>query len=205
MSTRHAAKIRRSATAALAAAALALSLSACGGDGGGEKGADDGKQKVESAASTGGSQGEKKPQADETPNQPEAPQTLATINGSNGFQFTLTGAARDSGGFLTISGTLKNSSGKSLPPPVEWNGEEVEVKRTGRSFAGMTLIDKAAKKRYYVLRDTEGFPLTTTGLSTLDPGEAVDFFAQFPAPPETTTEVDVQIPLMPTATIELPR
>jgi hypothetical protein len=197
MRTRHGAKTRGTA-AVLVAAALSLSLAACGD---GESGSDD-KPAAKASTPMSGSK-EKEHSKDGGPTVPDPGTTLATINGSNGFQFTLHKAVRDAGGFLTISGSLKNAGGKSQPPPVEWNGEEVEVKRTGRSFAGMTLVDKAGKKRYYVLRDTDGFPLTTTGLSTLDPGQAVDFFAQFPAPPEGTKEVDVQIPLMPTATIEL--
>jgi hypothetical protein len=67
----------------------------------------------------------------------------------------------------------------------------------------MTLVDKAEKKRYYVLRDTDGFPLTTTGISLVKAGESVAFFAQFPAPPDSTSQVDIQVPLMPTATIEI--
>ena len=69
--------------------------------------------------------------------------------------------------------------------PLQWNGQEYQVKRTGRSLGGITLIDKAEKKRYYVLRDTDGFPLTTTGITRHQGGREKCFFAQFPAPPES--------------------
>ncbi|MEV6781876.1 hypothetical protein [Streptomyces sp. NPDC051098] len=197
MSTRHGSTTRRAVTAVLVSGVLSFSLTACGGDGGGS---DD--KKDNSATSTA----PEKPEGskDDGGNTvPDTSKTLATINGSNGFQITIHSAARDEGGFLTVSGSLKNTSSKQQFPPLQWNGEESQVKRTGPSFAGMTLVDKVGKKRYYVLRDTDGYPLTTTGLSGIGSGKSVDFFAQFPAPPSDTRTVDVQVPLMPTATIEI--
>lgn len=196
MSNRYGAKTRRAAAAALVVVALTVSLTACGGDDNGSGGKDSDKS---TAAPPG--KDESKPSEGNTV--PDKSKTLATINGSNGFQFTIHSAARDDGGFLTVTGEVKNTSDERQFPPIQWNGEESQVKRTGRSFAGITLVDKVGKKRYYVLRDTDGFPLTTTGLSALDAGRSVDFFAQFPTPPNETTKIDVQIPLMPTATIEI--
>ncbi|WP_406399949.1 hypothetical protein OH805_12925 [Streptomyces sp. NBC_00879] len=196
MSNRYGATTRRAAAAALVVVALTVSLTACGGDDNGSGGKDGDK-------STSAPPGKDEPKPSEGNTVPDTSKTLATINGSNGFQITIHSAARDAGGFLTVSGVLKNTSGQRQFPPLQWNGEESQVKRTGPSFAGMTLIDKEGKKRYYVLRDTDGFPLTTTGLSGVDAGKSVDFFAQFPAPPDTTSKVDLQLPMMPTATIEI--
>ncbi len=64
-------------------------------------------------------------------------------------------------------------------------------------------MDFARGKRYYVLRDTDGRPLTTTGLSTLRAGESVHVFMQFPAPPASTTTVGFQLPLFDTANIKV--
>ncbi|MFI6287011.1 hypothetical protein ACIBCM_20060 [Streptomyces sp. NPDC051018] len=198
MSTRHGAKTRRRVAAVLVAAVLPFSLTACGSG-------DDGSDKKGADTATTSSRSSEKPDesGDGGTMVPDSSKTLATVNGSNGVQIVINSAARDSGGFLTLSGVVKNTSGNRFVPPVQWNGEESAVKRTGRSFAGVTLVDKAGKKRYYVLRDTDGFPLTTTGLSAIEAGQAVDFFAQFPSPPEETKEVDVQIPLMPTVTIAI--
>ncbi|WP_328726079.1 hypothetical protein [Streptomyces sp. NBC_00259] len=187
------------ATAALLATTLTLSLTACGGDG-------EGAAKDQGSSSAPAASGNSKPKEEEGGGNtvPDTSQTLATINGSNGFQFVIHSAVRDDGGFLTVTGTVKNTSGKVAYPPVAWNGQESNVKRAGRSFAGITLVDKAEKKRYYVLRDTEGYPLTTTGVTSIEAGDAgVPFFAQFPAPPDTTSQVAIQIPLMPTAMIEI--
>ncbi|WP_406731104.1 hypothetical protein [Streptomyces sp. NBC_01794] len=196
MSIRHGAMTRRAAAAALAAVALTVSLTACGGDEKGSDGAEGGK-------STSAPPGKEETKPSDGNTVPDTTKTLATINGSNGFQIVIHSAARDDGGFLTVSGVVKNTSSKRQFPPLQWNGEENQVKRTGPSFAGMTLVDKVGKKRYYVLRDTDGFPLTTTGLSGVDAGRSVDFFAQFPSPPNETDKVDLQLPLMPSATIEI--
>ncbi|MFD3919223.1 hypothetical protein [Streptomyces sp. NP-1717] len=191
---RHGTKARRAAGCVLAAVALTVSLTACGG---GDDGGNDDAGKSSSAPAKDNSK-------DDGGNTvPDTSQTLATINGSNGFQFTIHTAARDEGGFLTVTGTIKNTSGGRESLPSAWSGDESQVRRTGKSLAGVTLVDKADKKRYYVLRDTEGNPLTTTGIIGMDDGATEDFFAQFPAPPDSTSQVDIQVPLMPTATIEI--
>ncbi|MFD9215369.1 hypothetical protein ACIOWI_07865 [Streptomyces sp. NPDC087659] len=196
MSIRHGVTTRRVASAALLATALTLSLTACGGD-------DGGSAKDKGSSSAPAATGNSKPQDDGGNTVPDTSKTLATINGSNGFQFVIHSASRDEGGFLTVTGTLKNTTSKKLFAPIQWNGQESNVKRTGPSLGGTTLVDKAGKKRYYVLRDTDGFPLTTTGITGVDEGAEVAVFAQFPAPPDSTSQVDIQIPLMPTATIEI--
>ncbi|MFE3657925.1 hypothetical protein [Streptomyces sp. NPDC059165] len=196
MSIRYGAATCRLAVA-LVTTVLSLSLTACGGG-------DTGSAKEKAGESAPAKKDDPKPNdAGEGNVVPDAGKTLATINGNNGFQFIIRGATRDPGGFLTVTGTLKNTSGKKAYAPVEWNGQENNVRRTGRSLAGMTLVDKTEKKRYYVLRDTDGFPLTTTGITGVNSGSEVEFFAQFPSPPDKTTQVDIQIPLMPTATIEI--
>lgn len=105
-----------------------------------------------------------------------------------------------------MSGDFKNPGGESFTTPVVWSGgEEEAVAGTGPSLAAMTLVDSVGKKRYYVLRDTDNRPLTTSNYaSSIEPGKSLNFFAQFPAPPNTTTKVDLQFPGgFPNATIEI--
>ncbi|QGV78816.1 hypothetical protein [Streptomyces ficellus] len=201
MSNRYGTAARRAAAGATAVA-LAVLLSGCGGDGG--QGGDEGAKAPESAGRSSSSPaGQDTPTADGGSTVPDTSTTLTTINGSNGFQFVIHTAVRDQGGFLTVTGSLKNTSSKMLIAPPQWSGQEVNVKQTGPSLAGMTLLDKTEKKRYYVLRDTEGYPLTTTGVTSVKAGETIAMFAQFPAPPANVTQVDIQIPQMPVATIEI--
>ncbi|MEU6483208.1 hypothetical protein [Streptomyces sp. NPDC046887] len=192
--------VARKVTMRTAVAVLALLMSACG-----ESGGSDGAPEAPRQTNTGNSvpSGQPTPEKPDDAAPPDTSRTLASIEGANGFSVTLHTAQRDAGGFLTVTGTLKNTTSEDLIAPINWSGEEVDVKKTGPSLAGATLVDKTEKKRYYVLRDTEGYPLTTTGISAVRPGESVSIFAQFPAPPASTTQVDFQMPLMPPATIEL--
>ncbi|HEX5569266.1 MAG TPA: hypothetical protein VFY14_20510, partial [Streptomyces sp.] len=65
------------------------------------------------------------------------------------------------------------------------------------------LVDQKGKKRYYLLRDTENNCLCTMFPGGIGAGKTADFFAQFPAPPADTTEVDLQVPTMSSATVQI--
>lgn len=59
-------------------------------------------------------------------------------------------------------------------------------------------MDKAGKKKYLILRDTQGRCLCTKFEGGgVDAGQSADWYAQFPAPPEGTTKVDFQVGDMP--------
>ncbi|MEU5524687.1 hypothetical protein ABZ759_29500 [Streptomyces sp. NPDC047860] len=126
---------------------------------------------------------------------------LAELQGQGGLSLSITSAKRDPAGYLTVRGDLKNDASTVAVVPAELRGSELKILRTGPSLAGATLVDFAHKKRYYVLRDTEGHPLTTTGLSTLKAGESAHVFMQFPTPPSST--VGFQLPLFDTANIKI--
>ncbi|MFE6841423.1 hypothetical protein [Streptomyces sp. NPDC057686] len=193
MSTRHSAKVRGGAAAAVAVL-LAITAVGCGGG-------DDNKPKAAQDPSS-------KPQGDATKAQassgspkPTPTEVLATVNGEAGMTLTINKAARDAGGFLTVEGQLKNSGTAPYVNTAPWRGNELNS--SGVSVAGVTLVDKAGKKRYYVLRDTDGRCLCTTGLAIIEAGQSVPFFAQFPAPPTNTAEVDFSLPTFATATIKI--
>ncbi|MFD6916511.1 hypothetical protein ACFWB2_29345 [Streptomyces virginiae] len=114
---------------------------------------------------------------------------------------TINSAARDSGGFLTVAGQLKNNGKEAFVGTAAWRGNELT--QSGESVAGATLVDKAGKKRYYVLRDTDGRCLCTTGISSVAVGQVVPVFVQFPAPPTSTTEVEFSLPTFATAVVKI--
>ncbi|MEU7600432.1 hypothetical protein [Streptomyces sp. NPDC041003] len=114
---------------------------------------------------------------------------------------TINSATRDAGGFLTVNGQLKNNGKESFVGTAAWRGNELT--QSGESVAGATLVDKAAKKRYYVLRDTDGRCLCTTGISSVGAGQTVPIFIQFPAPPANTTEVEFSLPTFATAVVKV--
>ncbi|MEU8351500.1 hypothetical protein AB0C60_19085, partial [Streptomyces sp. NPDC048845] len=107
------------------------------------------------------------------------------------------------GGFVTVNGVVKNSGDKAYFDTPQWRGNEQEIVSNGYSLGGAALVDQQGKKRYYVLRDTEGRCLCTTGITKVEPGEEVAIFAQFPAPPEGTEQVEFTLPTFDAATVEI--
>ncbi|MBJ6634520.1 hypothetical protein [Streptomyces sp. I5] len=190
MSVRFTTRVRSGAVALVVAAGLALGAAGCGGSG------DDDKPKARASATEGrGSD----PSAQE--GQEEA--VLAELKGRDGLVLILESATRDAGGFVTVSGEIKNDGSDDARVPIETRGDETEIMRHGGSFGGATLVDSASKKRYYVLRDTDGRPLTTTNIPRIKPGETVPVFMQFPAPPADTSEVTFQLPTFASGTIQI--
>ncbi|MGW1805116.1 hypothetical protein [Streptomyces sp. NPDC002078] len=191
MSIRFTAKARRGMVALTVAAGLAVGVAGCGGGTG-----DDKKPHSSASASQGADSG---PSAQEG----QSDQPLADLKGSDGLLLQITSVQRDSGGFVTVNGTLKNDGAGDLLIPSALSGNETEITKNGPSLGGATLVDSKGKKRYYVLRDTEGRPLTTTGLGTLKAGQSLQVFMQFPSPPTNTTEVTLQLPTLSSATIKI--
>ncbi|MEV5394901.1 hypothetical protein ACWDU9_21260 [Streptomyces cellulosae] len=191
MSIQWTRKARRGAVAVTVAAGLALGVVGCGGGG-------DDDKKPDTSASAPREEG-----TDPSPQEGQSDEPLAELRGSNGLTLAITSAQRDAGGFVTVNGTLKNDGAKSTVVPSALSGNETEIVRNGRSLGGATLVDSTGKKRYYVLRDTDGRPLTTSGLSTIKAGESFAVFMQFPAPPPETTEVTFQLPTFASGTIQI--
>ncbi|MFD5879830.1 hypothetical protein NRK68_21530 [Streptomyces yangpuensis] len=174
-------------------AILTLALTGCGGEGKSDKPGASTSAKPQAggeASPSGAGKSETAPT-----------QVLATVNGESGMVLTINKAARDAGGFLTIEGQLKNNGTAPYVNTAPWRGNELNA--SGVSVAGVTLVDKAGKKRYYVLRDTDGRCLCTTGLNIIEANQTMPFFAQFPAPPSSTAEVDLSLPTFATATVKL--
>ncbi|MFK0196469.1 hypothetical protein [Streptomyces lavendulae] len=193
MSIRHTVKVRGGAATA-AVAVLALALAGCGG---GEKPKAKDVQSASSPQSLGNSSG-----ATPAGGASSAPlQVLASVTGADGMTLVINSVQRDAGGFVTVNGQIKNGGTESFAGTSAWRG--IELKGSGESVAGATLVDKVGKKRYYVLRDTESRCLCTTGISSVAPGQSVAFFAQFPAPPASTTEVEFSLPTFAAATVKI--
>lgn len=183
-------RLKRAAVAA-ASVAMAVSLTACGGDDGKEKKSEESKQQT--PASAGKKSG--------APAEEDGSEVLATVKNAEGVEIVVNTARRDAGGFVTVKGRVKNKTGDIFAAP-GWQGDEQELAGNSASMAGASLVDKAGKKRYLILRDTDGRCLCTK-FEGFTPGAEQAFYAQFPAPPETTSEVDFQVPTMPTATIKI--
>ncbi|MGW7361848.1 hypothetical protein ACWGI8_00100 [Streptomyces sp. NPDC054841] len=190
MSIRHILKARRGAAAVVVTATLALTVAGCGGDT--EK-----KPEKSSSAKPGAGA------SDSGQVVPDTSTTQATVKGPKDIDLIINTVKRESGGFVTVNGQMKNNGSAAFYDMSPWRGTEQEVLGGGISVAGATLIDKAGKKRYYILRDTEGRCLCTSGLDKIEPGKSIPVFFQFPAPPEGTSEVDFQLPTFPTVAVKI--
>ncbi|MER6351564.1 hypothetical protein ABT186_06860 [Streptomyces sp. NPDC001634] len=194
MFLRRTMKGRRALSAVAITTGLLLTVAGCGGGGGGGKpSATNSSAKSTAGAGGSGSQQSSAPPADKV---------LVEVK-SGDITLSVTSAVRDQGGFVTVSGTVTNNGGQFWIAS-NWRGDERELSRNGASLAGAALIDSTGKKKYLVLRDTQGRCLCTKfdggGVAA---GKSADWFAQFPAPPEGTTKVDFQVGSMPPAPINL--
>lgn len=202
MSIRCSTKSRRAVAAVSLAAALALAVTGCGTDGGGEK--TSGASSSPSSDPSKPSDGDKAAQKEDTAagDNVDPNVKLAEIRGS-GLTLVINQVKRDSGGFVTVQGEIKNVSDRAQNSG-SWAGAETSVAtKNPNSVAGATLVDKVGKKRYYVLRDTESRCLCTTNILPVSPGESTPIFMQFPAPPSTTTEVDFTLPTFATTSLKI--
>ncbi|MFC7914966.1 hypothetical protein [Streptomyces sp. NPDC057386] len=190
MSIRFTGRTRKGVAALTVAIGLAVAATSCSGGG------DD--EKPQSSASASARADGSQPSAQEGTDTP-----LAELKGEGGLILKITSATRDAGGFVTIAGELKNDGAEAARVSARASGDETEVVRHGTSLGGATLVDSVGKKRYYVLRDTDGRPLTTTGLPRIKPGESIPVFMQFPAPPTSSTEVTFQLPTFASAPIQI--
>ncbi|MEV7865670.1 hypothetical protein AB0P17_06115 [Streptomyces sp. NPDC088124] len=197
MSIRRTTKSRRGVAVAATAAVLALTVAGCGG------GDDDAKAKE--TASSAKSSGSSTPQAGTAAGDEVDPNAkLAVVKGAGGMEYVINSVVRDGGGFVTVTGQMKNTSDKDFFSVSSWRGNEKELLAgNGDAVSGGTLVDVQGKKRYYVLRDTDGRCLCTTGVSSVDAGESVPVFMQFPAPPAGTTAVDFSLPTFATTSIKI--
>ncbi|PSJ26586.1 hypothetical protein B7P34_22170 [Streptosporangium nondiastaticum] len=196
MRMRHTTKARRGAAAAVLAAVMALTAAGCGDDGGGGGGKADGD-----GARASGKASAQRGEAKNRPQGQAPSDAIGEMKGPDGIALAITSVVRDEGGFVTVNGTLTNRGSRPFNA-IHWLSKETEMKSRS-SISGASLVDASGKKRYLVLRDTDGECLCSTGLTNIKPSESRPVFAQFPAPPADVNEVDFQLPTMPSVHVKI--
>ncbi|MFD7861602.1 hypothetical protein [Streptomyces sp. NPDC059783] len=96
-------------------------------------------------------------------------------------------------GIVTVSAGARNDGYKNFYASA-W----------GYSLKGSSLVDRRGKRRYLTLQDAKGTCLCTKIKRIIEPGETRLLHASFPAPPESTTEVDLQLANMQPVVITIP-
>ncbi|GHB19147.1 hypothetical protein [Streptomyces umbrinus] len=195
MNIRRTMKGRTVLTAVAITTGLVLTVAGCGGGG------DDDKPD-NSASSSSSSKNDDDGKDKDKESQAPGETTVLAESKQGDISLAITSAVRDSGGFVTVSGTVTNS-GSRLWVAADWRGDENELRQNASSVAGASLVDQTSKKKYLILRDTEGRCLCTRFVGGVKSGETAEWFAQFPAPPEDTTKVSFQVGSMPPAAVEL--
>ena len=98
---------------------------------------------------------------------------------------------RSSGGSVTLRFSLINSSDKPIDMyAFLFGGDSKDTK----SVAGVTLVDPVGKKKYFVLRDTEGACLCSRATPDAAPSARLSLWAKYPAPPDNVAKISVIIP-----------
>ena len=59
---------------------------------------------------------------------------------------------------------------------------------------GVTLVDGANKKKYFVVRDTDTNCLCSRDIKDIAPKSRVNLWAKFPAPPDDVQKISIVIP-----------
>ncbi|MFI0979712.1 hypothetical protein ACH4SP_22265 [Streptomyces sp. NPDC021093] len=195
MTMRRTMKARRALTAVAITTGLAIAVAGCGG---GEK---DGQTPPPSSPQPP-AKGADRGTASQSAQPPAGDTVLAEVKGGDNITLTINSAIRDQGGFVTLNGKVKNGGAVLWSAP-NWQGSEQELASNQSSLAGASLIDKKGKKKYLILRDTDGRCLCTKFANGIPAKQETIWFAQFPAPPAGTKKVDFQVGDMPPAAIEI--
>ena len=122
------------------------------------------------------------------------PKPLATVESEyQGVSVSVQELRRDTNAAtVTLKMTINNQSSDYFG--VEKFGTVYDSSST---IAGVELIDLANKKKYFVVRDTDGTCLCSHGLDILHSGSKLAVWAKFPAPPDDVQKITVAIPHCP--------
>ncbi len=116
---------------------------------------------------------------------------LATADGEKpGMRVEVTELKRTSGGTVNLKFVMYNNSDKIANFGYEFSKAVSDF----ASISDVTLIDEKNKKKYFVVRDSEGKCACSSGLKDLHPKDRVSLWAKFPAPPEDVQKISVVIP-----------
>ncbi|MEV6263246.1 hypothetical protein AB0M42_21190 [Streptomyces sp. NPDC051784] len=199
MSVRRTSQLWRAVATATMVTVLAFAATGCGSDGGGKEDKGGASSATKTPTDDGGKQGNDTAAGENV--DPNA--KLAVIRGQGDVTLTINQVQRDTGGFVTVQGVIKNDGDQAVNPAA-WAGSESSIiSKNLNSVGGAALVDKAGKKRYAILRDTDGNCLCTTKIRPLQAGTSTPVFMQFPAPPASTTEVDFSLPTFTTTSLKI--
>lgn len=141
--------------------------------------------------------------ADQPGSAPNAPATapaappavvIATADGEKaGTRVDITELKRSGDNTVTLKFAIVNDSPDRLNFGYDFGDPQHSIKDFS-SIGGVTLVDGANKKKYFVVRDTEDNCLCSRGLKDLTAKSRGNVWAKFPAPPDDVQKISIVIP-----------
>jgi hypothetical protein len=119
---------------------------------------------------------------------------IATADGEKGgTRVDITELKRTSDNNLTLKFVIVNDSAERFNFGYDFADPDHSVKDIS-SVGGVTLVDGANKKKYFVVRDTENSCLCSRDLKDLQAHTRANVWAKFPPPPDDVQKISVVIP-----------
>src|SRR5437016_4274411 len=137
------------------------------------------------------SQTTQQPAAAPPPTASAAPAVATTDGETSGARIEIQEFKRSSGGSVTLRFSLINDSDKAIGM---WGYLYGGLGGDAQTVAGVTLVDPVGKKKYFVLRDSEGACLCSRAVPDVTPKGRLNMWAKFPAPPDDVQKISVIVP-----------
>ena len=119
---------------------------------------------------------------------------IATADGEKaGTRVEITELKRSSDNNLTLKFAMVNDGPDKLGFGYDYGDPQHNIKDFS-SVAGVTLVDGANKKKYFVVRDTEDNCLCSRDLKDVSAKSRANVWAKFPAPPDDVQKISIVIP-----------
>ncbi|HEY6136208.1 MAG TPA: hypothetical protein VI670_00420 [Thermoanaerobaculia bacterium] len=112
---------------------------------------------------------------------------------TSGVKVVVQELKRTSGGTVAMKFTITNGSDKAMGTGYAFGDKDHEI-ADFNSVGGVHLVDEAGKKKYFVVRDTDGKCVCSQGVKDLKPGGTANLWARFPAPPDNVAKITVIVP-----------
>ncbi len=120
---------------------------------------------------------------------------IATADGERtGARVEVTELKRSSGGTVNLKFVIVNGSSKEFSMAGYYLGDIDVSKDAYRGVSGVHLLDPVAKKKYFVVTDSEKNCLCSKEVQDVRAGERVSLWAKFPAPPTEVTKLTIEVP-----------
>jgi len=119
---------------------------------------------------------------------------IATADGEKpGTRVEINELKRSSDGTVTLRFAMVNDGTNSHSFSYDY-GDSQQGATDYNSVGGVTLVDGANKKKYFVVRDSENNCLCSRGLKDIPAKSRGNLWAKFPAPPEDVSQISIVIP-----------